>query len=451
VIAFKLAALLLVIALVVALVYTIGSLVWLLIQQWRDLLSLDRWAEVLVTIRANKLRTALTTISVAWGIFVLVFLLGLGKGLNQGARKQFAREATNGVWMIARKTSMPYGGYDIGRNITFDNRDYDRAKKVAGVEHISGQYYMTGGAFEGTGLMTKRGGKANQFQINAVHADAYYLTNHEIVEGRFLTDGDIRWLRKSIVVGQPVVDFFFKPGEDPIGEWLEVAGVPFQIVGVFKDEAGAQEERQIYMPVSTAQLAFSGNDKLGMLELTAGDAGPEQVQAIVDTIKGQLSERHGFSPDDAQAVHVHNNVEQFQRFSMMFYMISAFVVVIGLGTLAAGVVGVSNIMMIAVKERTKEIGVRKALGATPNSIVFMVIQESVFLTGIAGLLGLSAGVFLLGLLDKAHLTDFIRNPSIDISVGVTATLFLVLTGALAGYFPARAAARINPIHALRDE
>ena len=145
-IAFKLAALLLVIALVVALVYTIGSLVWLLIQQWRDLLSLDRWAEVLVTIRANKLRTALTTISVAWGIFVLVFLLGLGKGLNQGARKQFAREATNGVWMIARKTSMPYGGYDIGRNITFDNRDYDRAAAVKGIDHISGQFYMTGGA-----------------------------------------------------------------------------------------------------------------------------------------------------------------------------------------------------------------------------------------------------------------------------------------------------------------
>jgi putative ABC transport system permease protein len=205
------------------------------------------------------------------------------------------------------------------------------------------------------------------------------------------------------------------------------------------------------MPVSTAQLAYSGNDKLGMLEFTAGDAGPEEVQAIVNTLKGQLSERHGFSPDDAQAVHVHNNVEQFQRFSMMFWMISVFVVVIGLGTLAAGVVGVSNIMMIAVKERTKEIGVRKALGATPSSIIFMVIQEAVFLTGIAGLLGLSGGVALCELIGRAHVSDFILNPGIDLTTGIAATAFLVFAGALAGFFPARAAARVNPIHALRDQ
>ena len=448
---FVIAGALIVIALIVGVLYTVGSLTWVTLLQWRDVFSFDRWTEVLITIKANKLRTALTTISVAWGIFVLVFLLGLGRGLNQGAKKQFAREATNGVWIIARKTSVPYGGYDIGRNITFENRDYERAKAVKGVDHISGQFYMTGGAFEGTGLMTKRGAKANSFQINAVHADAFYLTNHEIIEGRFLSAGDIAAKRKSIVVGRPVVEFFFKPDEEPVGQWLEVAGVPFQIVGVFKDEGGAEQERQIYMPVSTAQLAYSGNDKLGMIELTAGNAGPQEVQAIVDTIKGQLSERHGFSPADNQAVHVHNNVEQFQRFSMMFWMISAFVVVIGLGTLAAGVVGVSNIMMIAVKERTKEIGVRKALGATPSSIVFMVIQEAVFLTGIAGLLGLSAGVGLCELIGRAHISDFILDPGIDLSTGIAATLFLVFAGALAGFFPARAAARVNPIHALRDQ
>ena len=293
---FGLAALLIAIALIVGVTYTVGSLAWVTLLQWKDLVSFDRWTEVLITIKSNKLRTALTTISVAWGIFVLVFLLGLGRGLNQGARKQFAREATNGVWMIARKTSVPYGGYDIGRHITFDNRDYDRAVAVKGIDHISGQFYMTGGAFEGTGMMTKRGGKANAFQINAVHADAFYLTNHEIVEGRFLSKGDVADKRKSIVVGRPVVEFFFKKGEDPVGQWLEVAGVPFQIVGVFRDEGGAEQERQIYMPVSTAQLAYSGNDRLGMIEFTAGNAGPDEVKAIVDTLKGQLSERHGFSP-----------------------------------------------------------------------------------------------------------------------------------------------------------
>jgi putative ABC transport system permease protein len=448
---FLLAGVLLGAALVVGIVYTVGSLAWLLVQQWRDLVSLDRWTEVLFTISRNKLRTALTTLSVAWGIFVLVFLLGLGRGLSQGARHKFQRDATNGVWMFASKTSMPYNGYDVGRYISFDNRDFDRAKNVAGIDHISGQYYMVGGAFQGTDLMTRRGGKANSFQINAVHAAAYYLNNHEVIAGRFLTEADIAQQRKSIVVGQPVVDFFFQQGEDPIGQWLDVAGVPFEIVGVFRNEGGAQQERQIYMPVSTAQLSFSGNEKLGMLEFTAGDAGPQEVQAIIDTIKGQLSERHGFAPGDNQAVRVHNNVEQYQRFSMMFYMISAFVVVIGLGTLAAGVVGVSNIMMIAVKERTKEIGLRKAIGATPASIVFMVIQEAVFLTAIAGLLGLWAGVALCELIGWLNPSEFILNPGIDISTGVIATAFLVFAGALAGFFPARAAARINPIHALRDQ
>jgi putative ABC transport system permease protein len=172
---------------------------------------------------------------------------------------------------------------------------------------------------------------------------------------------------------------------------------------------------------------------------------------ITKKIVAELAEHHQFSPDDPQAVRIHDNVEQYERFSKLFWIISFFVVVIGMGTLAAGVVGVSNIMMIAVKERTKEIGIRKALGATPFSIVAMITQEAIFLTGVAGLLGLSAGVAILGLLGEANLTDFLRNPSIDLRIGVIATLGLILAGALAGYFPARAAARVNPIHALRDQ
>jgi putative ABC transport system permease protein len=203
--------------------------------------------------------------------------------------------------------------------------------------------------------------------------------------------------------------------------------------------------------VSTAQLAFNGQDHLGMLEMTVGDASAAESKVIADKVIAQLAERHQFDPTDLQAVRVRNTVETAARFATMFFMISVFVVVIGLGTLAAGVVGVSNIMMIAVKERTKEIGVRKALGATPNSIVFMIVQESVFLTGVAGLLGLSGGVFLLDAVGKAKLSDLIVDPSIDLRVGIAATLFLMAAGALAGYFPARAAARINPIHALRDQ
>ncbi|HEX5059506.1 MAG TPA: ABC transporter permease, partial [Kofleriaceae bacterium] len=392
--------------------------------------------------------------------------------------------------------------------------DYDMLKGVARVENPTGQFFIQGSRFGGTPMMTKRGGKASSFQINAVHHNALALETHEMVAGRFLNEADDIDRRKSAVVGQPVVDFLFKPGEKAIGEWIEVAGVPFQIVGIFRNDGGAEQERQVYIPVSTAQLAFNGADSLGMLAFTAGNAGPEETQKVIDEVVAKLAERHQFSPTDKQAVMIQNNVEGFHRFQQMFFILSVFIVVIGLGSLAAGVVGVSNIMMIAVKERTKEIGVRKALGATPSSIVFMVIQESVFLTGVAGLLGLAAGVGLLGLLTttvdpmliaiafqvallfvivavliviagfvrlfrlgyaarvaglfaglavicalagiagfvaNVAKTDFIRNPSIDLSVGVTATLFLVMTGALAGYFPARAAARINPIHALRDE
>jgi len=419
--------------------------------QRRDLISLDRWGEVFSTIGRNKLRTVLTALSVAWGIFVLVFLLGLGRGLDHGMRHNFAREATNGVWLIPNKTGVPYGGYDVGRRIQLDNRDYDAAKKVAGVDHVSGAFFIKGGAMGGGEMMTRRGGKANSFQINAVHADAFYLEQHELIAGRFLSEADIAQKRKAAVVGRPVVQFLFEPDEDPIGQWIVVAGVPFQVVGIFSNAQGAEQERQLYIPVSTAQLAFNGADKLGMLEMTVGNAGAQEAQAIIDTVVGQLAQKHEFDPTDKQALRVHNNVEQFQRFQMLFLIISLFVILIGLGTLAAGVVGVSNIMMIAVKERTKEIGVRKALGATPRSIIFMIIQEAVFLTGIAGLLGLAAGVGMLELVGAAKLTDFIYDPSIDLKVGIAATMFLVFAGALAGYFPARAAAKVNPIHALRDQ
>jgi len=418
------------------------------IVQWRDLASLDRWHEVLVTIGRNKLRTALTMISVAWGILVLVSLFGLGRGLDQGMRHQFARDATNGVWISANKTSVAYGGYDVGRKIMFENSDYDRAKKVPGIEFISGQHYI-GGRRWGTSLVTKRGAKANTFELEAVFAETFHLAQNQMVGGRFLSDADILQKRKSAVIGKNVADFLFE-NDPPIGDWINIGGVAFQVVGVFTDPGGAEEERKIYVPVSTAQLAFNGGEKLGQLQFTVGQAGPDETQAIIDQIVGQLAEHWNFDPTDAQAVRVHNNIEQFGRFKKLFWMISSFVIVIGLGTLAAGVVGVSNIMMIAVKERTKEIGIRKALGATPSSIVFMIIQESVFLTAIAGLLGLVGGLVILELLGRMQ-NDFILNPGIDLHTGIGATLFLVLAGALAGYFPARAAARVNPIHALRDE
>ncbi|TMQ11520.1 MAG: FtsX-like permease family protein [Deltaproteobacteria bacterium] len=413
--------------------------------------SLDRWMEVFDTIRRNKLRTALTAISVAWGIFLLVVLLGLGNGLNNGLRYTFRREATNGIWITANKTSLAHSGYDVGRRLVFDNRDYDRARDVQGIDHISSQYFIRGGQFGGGEMLTRRGTKAGLFQINAVRPETIYLVQNEIIAGRFLNESDLADKRKSVVVGRPVVDYLFAPSEPPIGQWIIVAGVPFEIVGVFTDPMGDEQARQLYIPLSTAQIAFHGVDHINSLSFTVGDANAQQAKAITDQVIAGLAERHKFSPDDKQAVRVHNNVEAYERFSKIFLIISIFVVFIGCITLLAGVVGISNIMMIAVKERTKEIGVRKALGATPASIILMITQEAVFLTSIAGLLGLAGGVALLAAIESAAVTEMIRNPAIHIGSGVAAAVFLILAGALAGFFPARAAARVNPIHTLRDE
>ncbi|MDQ3366177.1 MAG: ABC transporter permease [Myxococcota bacterium] len=432
---------------VVVLAIALVRMVGVGIMQWRDAVSLDRWQEVLSTISRNKLRTFLTTVSVAWGIFVLVTLLGMGRGLEGGMRKTFARNATNTIWISANKTSMPHAGYDVGRKLMFENADYERARKVEGVEYISGQHWIGGRRWGGAAV--RFGAKSNSFELEAVHPQAIRMQLHDITEGRFISEADIIERRKAAVIGQTVSSFLFE-GAPAIGQWITVGSVAFQVVGVFTDPGGPEEERRIYLPVSTAQLAYNGGDKLGQLQLTVGDAGVEESQEIVDRVVGQLADRYDFAPEDRQAVRVFNMVEGAAKFRAMFFMISVFVAVIGLGTLAAGVVGVSNIMMIAVKERTKEIGVRKALGATPRSIVFMIIQEAVFLTGIAGLLGLSGGVAALELMTWMDIKA-IHNPSIDISTGIGATVFLVIAGALAGYFPARAAAKVNPISALRDQ
>jgi len=415
------------------------------------MLTRDRWGEVFDTIRRNKLRTLLTAVSVGWGIFVMIVLLGMGHGLNNGARYSFRRQATSAIFFNANKTSVPYAGYGLGRRITFNNRDYDAAKKLPGVAHLSGQYYLHGGQFGGGEMKVQRGVKSNAFEIDAVHPGAYYVSSNEIVQGRYLNDTDVAGLRKVCVIGRPVRDFLFG-NEDPMGQWIDIGDVAFEVVGVFSSEAGEEQERAISIPISTAQLAFNGSDHLGSLMVTVGDSTTaKQAGELADKVVGQLAASHQFSSADKQAVRVFNTVEASEGFRMLFFAISVFVVVIGCGTLLAGVVGVSNIMMISVKERTREIGIRKALGATPHSIIAMIVQEAVFLTSIAGLLGLVAGVIALEIIPRLAESELIRDPSVDIRVGVLAAAGLVVAGALAGYVPARAAARVNPVHTLRDQ
>ena len=412
--------------------------------------SLDRWQEILDTLWRNKLRTALTALSMAWGIFMLVLLLGLGNGLQAGVQKGFADDATNSIWMFAGQTSKPHAGLPVGRRVTLANRDVDALDALESTEHITGRFFARGGAFGGE-IMVRAGAKAQPFDVRAVHPGHLYIEKTLMKVGRYLNQRDLEARRKVVVVGIPVAEFLFGSTE-VVGEWIEINRVPFQVIGVFDDEGDPGEAKKAYIPITTAQAAFNGADRVNMVMFTIGDAGVEESKAIAEEATALLADAHDFAPDDPQAIRVRNNVENFEKFMQIFAMIDLVMGVMGVLAIVAGIIGISNIMMIVVRERTKEIGIRKALGATPGNIVGSIVQEAVFLTAAAGYLGLVGGVALLAVIEEIlPPNEMFGAPYVELWVGLAATGVLVVAGALAGFFPALQAAKVNPIVALRDE
>ncbi|MDQ3338340.1 MAG: ABC transporter permease [Myxococcota bacterium] len=409
--------------------------------------NLDRWREILDTLWRSKLRSGLTAFSVAWGIFMLVFLLGMGTGLQNGVQKEFADDATNAVWLFAGRTSIPYDGMPIGRRIVFTNADVEALDGLSGVDKITGRFHIG----DGRPNQTRVANNVASYDVRSVHPDHLYLENTIMIAGRFLNEVDIREKRKICVIGEPVAKFLFET-TDVIGRYVEINRIPFQVVGLFTDEGGEGEREKIYIPITTSQTAFNGADRVHMTMFTMGsDVTVAESKRVAEAAKGRLAAAHHFSPADTQAVRVRNNVEQFENFMQIFVGIRWFVLVMGICSLVAGVIGVSNIMMIVVRERTREIGVRKALGAKPSHIVMSIVQESVFITTVAGYLGLVAGIGALALIDNLiPPNDMFAHPEVNLNVALGATVLLVFAGALAGLFPARAAARLNPIKAMRD-
>ncbi len=406
--------------------------------------GLDALQEIFATLQRNKLRTALTALSVAWGMLMLVVLLGAGRGLQNGAAYEFRDDAVNSLWLYPGKTSLPFAGRGPGREVKLMNDDYDAIlRSVPGVEHISARFYLFGE------FIVSYGAKHSAFDIRGTHPGHQYLEKTIITEGRFLNDLDLSERRKVCVIGSKVVDFLFGK-QDPLGEYLKIRGVYYKVVGVFEDVGGEAELKKIYVPITTTQLVYNQPGRVHQIMFTIGDANVEQSKRLADGLVRFVAARHGVSPDDRRALHVQNNVEEFERVNSVFVWIQAFVWIVGIGTLLAGIVGVSNIMLISVKERTREIGIRKALGAPPWSIISLVIGEAVIVTAIAGYCGLIAGVFVIELAAR-YLTNvpYMRQPDVDLRVALIASGLLVCSGALAGFFPARHAANVNPIEALR--
>ena len=407
--------------------------------------DLDKWQEIYSTISKNKLRTFLTGFSVAWGIFMLIFLLGSGYGLENGVRKEFEDDAANTLWINQGVTSMSYKGYKPGRFIQFRNEDYDQTKTLKDVEHISGRFTI----WENNNLSYKN--EYGSVDIFCIHPDYGVVESLYPTKGRFLNDIDVEEIRKVAALGKMVDEALFK-GEDPLGKYIQVAGIPFKVVGVFDDPGGDRDLSRIYIPISTAQMVFNRGNRLGTMSMTIGDASVERSQEMVEEIRKDFAQRHHFDPEDQRAIFIWNNVENYMQFMTLFANIRLFIWVIGIGTIIAGIVGVSNIMMIVVKERTKEIGIRKSMGATPGSIISLILQESILITAFAGYLGLVAGVGLLELISKnLPATDYFSNPEVNIHVALGATAILILAGAIAGFVPARKAASVKPVVALRAE
>ena len=405
----------------------------------------DRWTEILDTLARHRLRTVLTALSVAWGIFVLVVLIGLGDGLSKGVAWQFRDDATNSIWIRRGQTSIPWRGHGIGRQIQFDNADYAALEALDGVEHLTGRYYLWG---DGN---VSYGDRHGAYSIRAVHPEHVYLENTIMTSGRYVNDLDVEDKRKVTVIGEEVAEFLFR-GAEPIGKWVDINRIQYRVVGTFIDEGGAGETRMVYIPITTAQAAYGGGDSIHHLMFTI-DPGSTlaESEALANQARNLLARQHHFSPDDKRAVRVRNNMETWQQVQGILDLLRLFTLLVGLGTMMAGVVGVSNILLVSVAERSSEFGLRKALGATPSSIVWMVLQEAVLLTSVAGWFGLVMGLLAMEAMGSfATEIDYLRDPAVDLGAAVGAVVLLVISGAFAGFFPAWRAARVQPVEALRS-
>ena len=407
--------------------------------------DLDRWQEIFASIRSNVLRTILSGFTVALGLYIFIVLFGIGNGLQNSFTQEFTRDAQNLISISTGKTTIAYGGLQSDRNVTLNNDDYEQIiqSNPENVQYSTPRY--------GTNMLVKYGKESGSYQIVGVNNEEPKIENQSLLNGRFISPRDIQNKQNVALIGRMVQRDLIKDG-DPIGKELDLDGTIFKVIGVFGDEGGDWEERRISIPISTLQQLKKGSDTINTVFIAyKEDMKPDEAIKYSDELKKDLKARKKVSPDDEAAIRVNNRAENLKDSFMFLFVITMIVGFIGLGTLLAGIIGISNIMVYIVKERTKEIGVRKAIGAKPKGIVGLIIQESIVITVISGIIGVLVGVLTLELIGNNLEEYFITNPSVGWGLISVAFICLVLAGLIAGFVPAYRASKIKPIEALRTE
>ena len=402
--------------------------------------------EIFQSLNKNKLRTILSGFTFAFAIMLFTILFGIANGFQNAFENEFAGDANNSIFIYSGRTSKAVEGYQTGRRIQFDNELYQTISEEFNqdIEFITARVYKN--------VTASFANEKSNYTVRAVNPDHQFIEKSEIKEGRFINSLDIKNNTKNIVIGNLVVEDLF-PNTNPVGKYLDLDKIKFKIVGVFVERSegsDSNEARIIYMPISTAQKIYGNNDYIDQINLTYNKSLSEQEAiAFGNNIVDRIKDIFFVADNDQSAVRARNRARENQEITQFNAILAILVLIIGMGTLVAGVVGISNIMIFIVKERTKEIGIRKALGAPPNSIIILIILESIFVTAISGYFGLLLGGTLLNSFD---LRDYwIYDPGVSSSLVIAATITLVIAGAIAGYIPAKRAASIKPIVALRDE